>query len=46
VGISADRRTGLVPVTVRLPNARGALRCEVPVQVRFTEALADNAATR
>jgi RND family efflux transporter MFP subunit len=46
VGIAADRTSGLVPVTVRLPNARGALRCQVPVQVRFTEALAVNGATK
>jgi RND family efflux transporter MFP subunit len=38
VGISADRGSGLVPATVRLPNPEPALRCEVPVRVRFTEA--------
>jgi membrane fusion protein (multidrug efflux system) len=37
VGIAADRGSGLVPVTVRLDNSRAALRCEVPVQVRFLE---------
>jgi hypothetical protein len=42
VGIAADRTTGLVPVSVRLSNAKGALRCGVPVQVRFAEALAGN----
>jgi RND family efflux transporter MFP subunit len=40
VGLAADRASGLVPVVVRVPNPKGALRCEVPVQVRFTEALA------
>jgi hypothetical protein len=43
IGIAADRTTGLVPVLVRIPNTgKGALRCEVPVQVRFTEALSVN----
>jgi RND family efflux transporter MFP subunit len=35
VGIAADRVSGLVPVLVRVSNAKGRLRCEVPVQVRF-----------
>jgi RND family efflux transporter MFP subunit len=43
VGIAADRKTGLVPVLVRVANPRGRLRCEVPVSVRFTEALAPGA---
>jgi RND family efflux transporter MFP subunit len=38
VGIAADKRTGLVPVLVRLTNEDGRLRCEVPVQVRFAGA--------
>jgi RND family efflux transporter MFP subunit len=36
VGIAADRRTGLVPVHVRLLNPQERLRCEEPVQVRFS----------
>jgi membrane fusion protein, multidrug efflux system len=36
VGLSADKATGLVPVLVRLANSEGRLRCEIPVQVRFT----------
>jgi multidrug resistance efflux pump len=39
VGIAADKSSGLVSVTVRLPNPKGLLRCEAPVQVRFTEAM-------
>jgi membrane fusion protein (multidrug efflux system) len=39
VGVAADKVSGLVPVVVRVPNPKGWLRCEVPVQVRFTEAL-------
>jgi RND family efflux transporter MFP subunit len=39
VGLSADKRTGLVPVLLRLPNPQERLRCEVPVQVRFKEPL-------
>jgi RND family efflux transporter MFP subunit len=43
IGIAADKTTGLVPALVRIPNTgKGALRCEVPVQVRFTEALPAN----
>jgi RND family efflux transporter MFP subunit len=38
VGVSADKVSGLVPVTVRAPNPKGRLRCETPVQVRFIEA--------
>ena len=38
VGISADRVSGLVPVTVRVPNPKGRLRCETSVQVRFIDA--------
>jgi RND family efflux transporter MFP subunit len=37
IGIAADKNSGLVPVTVRLPNPKGRLRCEVPVLVRFTK---------
>jgi RND family efflux transporter MFP subunit len=33
IGIAADRKSGLVPILVRLPNPQGALRCHVPVQV-------------
>lgn len=36
VGIAADKKTGLVPVLLRLPNSECGLRCEIPVQVRFT----------
>jgi hypothetical protein len=39
VGIAADKHSGLVPVVVRRGNTEGRLRGEVPVQVRFTEAL-------
>jgi RND family efflux transporter MFP subunit len=35
LGLEADRASGLVPVVVRLDNARARLRCEVPVTVRF-----------
>jgi RND family efflux transporter MFP subunit len=36
IGFAADKTTGLIPVLVRLPNPKWRLRCEVPVQVRFT----------
>jgi RND family efflux transporter MFP subunit len=36
IGLSAEKSTGLVPVLVRLQNPEGRLRCEIPVQVRFT----------
>jgi RND family efflux transporter MFP subunit len=36
VGITADKKNGLVPVLVRLPNPQERLRCEEPVQVRFS----------
>jgi RND family efflux transporter MFP subunit len=42
VALAADKRSGRVPVNVRLSNAKASLRCEVPVEVRFTEALAGN----
>jgi multidrug efflux system membrane fusion protein len=35
IGLEADRDSGKVPVLVRLANPEGALRCQVPVQVRF-----------
>jgi multidrug resistance efflux pump len=35
LGIAADRRTGRVPVRVRVKNPRGHLRCYVPVTVHF-----------
>jgi RND family efflux transporter MFP subunit len=35
IGIAADKKTGLVPVVIRLANPNGRLRSEVPVQVRF-----------
>jgi hypothetical protein len=38
VGVSADKVSGLIPVTVRVANPNGRLRCETPVQVRFIEA--------
>jgi RND family efflux transporter MFP subunit len=37
VGVSADKVSGLIPVTVRVPNPNWRLRCETPVQVRFIE---------
>jgi RND family efflux transporter MFP subunit len=37
VGIAADKTNSLIPVTVRLPNVKPQLRCEVPVRVRFRE---------
>jgi RND family efflux transporter MFP subunit len=40
VGCSADKVSGLIPVTVRVANPNGCLRCETPVQVRFIEASA------
>jgi membrane fusion protein, multidrug efflux system len=36
VGIEADAKTELVPVHIRLPNQNERLRCNEPVQVRFT----------
>jgi RND family efflux transporter MFP subunit len=36
VGPVADSKTGLVPVLVRVANPDEALRCGVPVSVRFT----------
>jgi RND family efflux transporter MFP subunit len=41
ISIQADKATGLLPVVVRVPNPKGRLRCEIPVQVRFTEASAN-----
>jgi RND family efflux transporter MFP subunit len=41
VGKVADRNSGLVPVVVRVDNARGRLRAEVVVNVRFQPARAD-----
>jgi RND family efflux transporter MFP subunit len=38
VGLTADKGTGLVPVTVRLPNPKERLRCGVPLHVRFDAA--------
>jgi multidrug resistance efflux pump len=35
VGTRADLATSLVPVMVRLSNAKGRLRCNVPVRVRL-----------
>jgi hypothetical protein len=35
VGLTADKRTGLVSVVVRLNNVKERLRCGVPVYVRF-----------
>ena len=35
IGIAADRKTGLIPVLVRLDNPEGRLRCYVDVKVRF-----------
>jgi RND family efflux transporter MFP subunit len=35
IGIAADKSSGQVPVVVRLANPQGALRCNVPVQVRL-----------
>jgi membrane fusion protein (multidrug efflux system) len=35
VGVAADERTGLVPVRVRLKDAKERLRCRVEVEVRF-----------
>jgi membrane fusion protein (multidrug efflux system) len=37
IGFSADKTSGLIPVVIRLPNPKWRLRCEVPVQVRFTD---------
>ena len=37
IDLAANRATGAVPAVVRLPNAQGLLRCEVPVRVRFAE---------
>ncbi|HEV8069625.1 MAG TPA: efflux RND transporter periplasmic adaptor subunit [Planctomycetaceae bacterium] len=38
VGLTADKSTGLLPVVVRLGNAKERLRCGVPVHVRFNVA--------
>jgi multidrug resistance efflux pump len=35
IGIAADKKTGLIPVLVRLDNQEGRLRCYVGVKVRF-----------
>jgi multidrug resistance efflux pump len=35
IGIAADKRTGRVPVLVRIEKANERLRCYVPVKVRF-----------
>jgi RND family efflux transporter MFP subunit len=37
IGLAAEKSTGLVPVLVRLANPKARLRCEVAVQVRFTQ---------
>ena len=43
IGLEADPATGMVPALVRLDNADYKLRCEVPVEVRFTGARSDKA---
>jgi membrane fusion protein, multidrug efflux system len=35
MGITADEKTSLVPIVVRLPNSQGRLRCGEPVKVRL-----------
>jgi membrane fusion protein (multidrug efflux system) len=35
IGIAADRKTGLIPVLLRVENPAGKLRCYVDVRVRF-----------
>jgi hypothetical protein len=35
VGVAADRRSGQVPVLVRIKDARERLRCHIEVTVRF-----------
>ena len=35
IGFSANKVTHQVPVTLRLPNPKWRVRCEVPVEVRF-----------
>jgi hypothetical protein len=35
VGIAADKKNDLVPVSVRLANPANRLRCNEPVMVRF-----------
>ena len=42
IGLEADR-DGTVPAVVRLDNPDYKLRCEMPVQVRFTGVRNDNA---
>jgi RND family efflux transporter MFP subunit len=41
VGITVDAATGLVPVTARVPNSEGILRCGEPVQISFSEGSKD-----
>jgi RND family efflux transporter MFP subunit len=43
VGLKADPTTGLVPALLRIDNGDYRLRCEVPVQVRFTATRNDKA---
>ena len=43
IGLEADAATGMVPALVRLDNADYKLRCEAPVQVRFTGVRNDKA---
>jgi RND family efflux transporter MFP subunit len=38
VGFSADKTSGLVPVTIRLANANWKVRSEIPVQVAIVQA--------
>jgi multidrug resistance efflux pump len=35
IGIAADRKTGLIPILVRLDNPENRLRCYIDVKVRF-----------
>ncbi len=37
IGLEANPGDGKVPVLVTLPNAEGRLRCETPVQLRFSD---------
>jgi RND family efflux transporter MFP subunit len=36
IGLSANAETGKIPALVRIANPDGRLRCEVPVQLRFS----------
>jgi membrane fusion protein, multidrug efflux system len=40
VSIAADKDTGRIPVVVRVANEKAIIRCGIPAQVRFIEALA------